>query len=102
MQNQGLSEVTAAMCLGVPGEVVRLYPLQSDGLLEGEVDFGGVRRRVCLACVPEIAVGEYVIVHAGVAIARLDETAARQMLEDLKRLVDVDEELGPEPERVEG
>lgn len=84
------------MCLGVPGEVVRLYePDERDGLLEGEVDFGGIRRRVCLACVPDVRPGAYVIVHAGVAIAQIDEQAARDMLRELERIGELEHELGP-------
>ncbi len=90
------------MCLGVPGEVVRLYePDPRDGLLEGEVDFGGVRRRVCLACVPDVRVGEYVIVHAGVAITRIDEQAAQEMLAELARIGEIEHELGPEGDVLE-
>ena len=63
------------MCLGVPGRVVRW--LNREPLFENaEIDFGGVTRRCAMACVPEAEIGDYVVVHAGVAIARLDPAAA--------------------------
>ena len=71
------------MCLGVPGEVVeRESP--DDELAHGLVEFAGVRRRVCLACVPEARVGDFVIVHAGVAISTLDAAEAGRLFEYLR------------------
>ena len=52
----------------------------------GEVDFGGVSRATNLVFVPEAAVGDYVLVHVGFAIARIDEEVARKTLEDLEAL----------------
>lgn len=73
------------MCLGIPGKVVRW--ISHDALLaSAEVEFGGVRRVCQMACVPEAAEGDYVIVHAGVAISRIDPVAAEKTLEDLARL----------------
>lgn len=71
------------MCLAVPGRVIRHY---GDEAATADVEFGVVTRSVCLACVPEAAVGDYVIVHAGFAIARLDEAAAQRSLELLQEL----------------
>ncbi len=69
------------MCLAVPG---KLISSTGDGLERtGSADFGGVLREVSLAFVPEAALGDYVIVHAGVAIAVLDEDAAAETLEAL-------------------
>jgi hydrogenase expression/formation protein HypC len=67
------------MCLAVPGKIIRIVDEQ--GLRMGEIDFGGVSRKVCLAYVPEAIVGEYAIVHAGFAISRLDEKEATRTLE---------------------
>ena len=80
------------MCLGVPGKIVEAYEV--DGLQMGRVDFGGVLREVCLACVPEAALGEYVIVHVGFAISRLSEQEAQETLATLREIIDLDEELG--------
>ena len=73
------------MCLAVPGKIVSITggePL----FLKGKVDFGGVAREVSLACLPEARVGDYVIVHVGMAISLLDEAEARRTLEDLETL----------------
>lgn len=66
------------MCLGVPG---RIESVSDDrGVPMAIVDFGGVSKRVCLAYLPEAAVGDYAIVHAGFAISRLDEDSAQASL----------------------
>ena len=73
------------MCLAIPGRVVRW--IDTDPLLAvAEVEFGGVTRRCHMACVLEARVGDYVVVHAGVAIAQLDADAAAQSLADLASL----------------
>ena len=70
------------MCLGIPGKVARW--IERDPLLAAaEVEFAGVRRVCQMACVPEAEPGEYVIVHAGVAISRIDPAAAEQTLAEL-------------------
>lgn len=73
------------MCLGVPGQIVQMIP-DVDGLPHGLVEFAGVRRSVCLACVPEAQPGDYVIVHAGLAISRLDAEEAARLLEHLREM----------------
>ena len=72
------------MCLGVPGRVEDVW--EADGTRMGLVDFGGVRRTVCLAYVPEIEVGDWAIVHVGFALTRLDEAAAAETLELLRQM----------------
>jgi hydrogenase expression/formation protein HypC len=75
------------MCLGIPGKVVEI---RDDGPLRmARVDFGGVRKEACLAYVPEVQLGDYVIVHVGFAISRLDEEEAQKTLE-LLRLIDAE------------
>ena len=81
------------MCLAVPGRIVRW--LNRDATFaQAEVEFDGVRRVCHMACVPDAKAGEYVIVHAGVAISRVNETEAQRTLVDLARLneLDADEE----------
>ncbi|MBX7167997.1 MAG: HypC/HybG/HupF family hydrogenase formation chaperone [Pirellulales bacterium] len=69
------------MCLGVPGRVVRW--IDRDPILgRAEIEFEGICRECHMACVPDAEVDDYVIVHAGVAISRMDETAARQAQAD--------------------
>lgn len=75
------------MCLGVPGLVVE-RPSQADELAWGVVEFAGIRRRVCLACVPEAQAGDYVIVHAGVAIDCIDPVEAQRVFVLLAELGD--------------
>jgi hydrogenase expression/formation protein HypC len=72
------------MCLGIPGKVVELF--RDHDVLMGKVDFGGVRKQVCLEFVPEIAVGEYAIVHVGFALSRIDETEAQHIFKLLGEL----------------
>jgi hydrogenase expression/formation protein HypC len=67
------------MCLGVPGKVVRWIE-RTEPFARAEVEFGGVRREVGMDCVADAAEGDYVIVHAGVAIARIDADEARRTL----------------------
>ena len=67
------------MCLGIPGRIVRIVDEQGPRM--GEIDFGGVTRKVCLAYVPEAIVGDYAIVHAGFAIGTVDEEEAARTLE---------------------
>lgn len=69
------------MCLAVPGEIVELDEGDPTELRGGRVSFGGVIRQVCLAYVPEARVGDFVIVHAGFAIARISEQEAREARE---------------------
>jgi len=67
------------MCLGVPGRVIEIS--DENGLARmGKVDFGGVIREVCLTYTPEAKIGDYVIVHAGFAISRLEEEEAQETL----------------------
>ena len=72
------------MCLGVPGRVVSRE--LEDGLLMGRVDFGGVSRKVCLEHVQEVAPGDYVLVHVGFALSRIDAEEARKIFELLHEL----------------
>ncbi|MDX2473568.1 MAG: HypC/HybG/HupF family hydrogenase formation chaperone [Candidatus Krumholzibacteria bacterium] len=82
------------MCLGVPGKITEV----EEGLMRmGVVDFDGSSLKVCLAYVPEAAVGDYVLVHAGFALARLDEEQARETLEILERMSTIN--LEPDSDR---
>jgi hydrogenase expression/formation protein HypC len=69
------------MCLGIPGKVMEIR--DEGGLAMGKVDFGGVRKDACLAYLPELKLGDYVIVHVGFAISRVDEAEALKTLEIL-------------------
>ena len=84
------------MCLGIPGRIV---DIRGDrGLPMGTVDFGGVRREVCLAYVAdEVAVGDYVVVHVGFAISRVDEEEAKRTYDMLREMSLLEGELGVMP-----
>jgi hydrogenase expression/formation protein HypC len=79
------------MCLGVPGRVEEVW--EADGTRMATVDFGGVRKEVCLAYVPDVTVGDYTIVHVGFALTRLDEKSALETLELFKSVGLLDDEL---------
>lgn len=70
------------MCLGVPGRVVRW--IDRDPLFaQAEIEFGGVRRVCHMACAADAEIDDYVIVHAGIAITRIDAAAAERLLAEL-------------------
>ena len=78
------------MCLGIPGRITELR--DDRGLAMGTVDFGGVRREVCLAYVSDqVKTGDYVIVHVGFAISRVDEVEARRTYEALREMSQLEE-----------
>ena len=81
------------MCLGVPGRIIEAQ--DSELMRMGKVDFGGVTREVSLAYVPEASVGDFVIVHAGFAISRVDEEEAQATLDLLVEAGILEEELRP-------
>ena len=66
------------MCLGVPGRVTEIR--LEHGTRMATLDFGGVTKEVCLEITPEVAIGDYAIVHAGFSISRVDEAAALESL----------------------
>jgi hydrogenase expression/formation protein HypC len=78
------------MCLAIPGKVTSITG--EDPLLRsGKVDFGGVLKEVSLAYVPEVKVGDYVIVHVGFALSRVDEAEANQVFEYLREMQELTE-----------
>lgn len=77
------------MCLGVPGLLIERSEPAGE-LAHGLVEFAGVRRQVCLACVPEAVPGDYVIVHAGIAISRVDPVEAERVFAYLREIGDHD------------
>ena len=84
------------MCLAVPGKLIAIHG--GTGIARaGKVDFGGVLREVNLALVPEAQVGEYVVVHVGVALATVDEKEAQQVFAYLREMDELGE-LAEEPE----
>jgi hydrogenase expression/formation protein HypC len=70
------------MCLAVPGKVVEVTN-QAPPFASGVIEFAGVRRNVNLTCVPQVAPGDFVLVHAGIAIAQINAAEADRMLQEL-------------------
>ncbi len=81
------------MCLGVPGRVVDINR-HDVGMQMGRVQFGGIQKQVCLSFLPDIRIGDYVIVHAGFAISQVDEEEAAKTFEILRQMGDL-AELSP-------
>jgi hydrogenase expression/formation protein HypC len=79
------------MCLAVPGQILNTFI--RDQIVMAEVDFGGVRKEVCLEYIPAAQPGDYVIVHVGFAIQRLDEESALQTLASYRSLGLLDQEF---------
>lgn len=73
------------MCLGIPGQVIEW--LDRDPVFgRASIEFDGVRRICHMACVPDAEIGEFVVVHAGIAISRIDADAAERLLDELRQL----------------
>jgi hydrogenase expression/formation protein HypC len=78
------------MCLGIPGRIVEMH--DDRGLAMGVVDFGGIRREVCLQYVAdEVGVGDYAIVHVGFAISKVEEAEAHRTFEVLREMSELQE-----------
>jgi hydrogenase expression/formation protein HypC len=82
------------MCLGIPGRVTDTY--REHDVLMGKVDFGGVLKRVCLEHVPDTRPGEYVLVHVGFALSKIDEAEVGRVFAFLGELNQLGE-LGEPP-----
>lgn len=81
------------MCLAVPGKLVSTFT--EHGVRMGKVDFGGVARAVCVEHVPQAEPGDWVLVHVGFALTRLDEAEARAQLALLRELSALEDEIAP-------
>jgi hydrogenase expression/formation protein HypC len=77
------------VCLAVPGQICALH--DDDGVRLATVDFGGVRKRICVETVPDIALGAWVLVHAGIALQQIDADAAA---ESLRLLAEATSQIG--------
>jgi hydrogenase expression/formation protein HypC len=77
------------MCLAIPGKLLEVE--RGGDVLMGKVDFGGAARRVCLEHVPEAQPGDYVLVHVGFALSRIDEAEAMRVFEFLRSIDQLEE-----------
>jgi hydrogenase expression/formation protein HypC len=83
------------MCLAIPGQIETIF--EQDGLPMAKVNFGGIRRPVCLQYVPDVIAGNYVLVHVGVAIGIIDEVEAQRtylLLQERGELSELTAETG--------
>ena len=81
------------MCLAIPGKIVSINHESDPVLRSGRVNFGGIVKEVNLAYVPEAAVDDYVIVHVGFALSKVDEAEANQVFQYLSQMENIQEEL---------
>jgi hydrogenase expression/formation protein HypC len=84
------------MCLAVPGKIISRQ--DTNGVQMGQVQFGGIVRQACLDFVPEAAVGDYVLVHVGFAISRVDREEAERTYQLLEQMDALQSELPPPEE----
>ena len=87
------------MCLAIPGKVLEIDPVTQPKM--GNVSFGGIQKRVCIEWVPDVKVGDYVLVHVGFALSTIDEQEALETLKLLSEMGDLADELSSEGETPE-
>ena len=88
------------MCLAIPGKLIEISK-NPEGVRMGKANFGGIVKQVCLEYTPEVDLGDYVLVHVGFALSKVDEDVATrtyQLLEDMKQLSELDEPEVPDGE----
>ena len=86
------------MCLAIPGKILDID--RASQPLMGKVSFGGIQKQICLELTPDATIGEYVIVHVGFAISKMDETEALETLKLIEEMENFGDELDPpNPER---
>jgi len=88
------------MCLGIPGKVIKTW--QEHEVLMGKVDFGGVSKSVCLDHVRDVKLGQYVLVHVGFALSKIDEDEAQRVFDFLEKMNQLDELQAGNGEKVGG
>lgn len=79
------------MCLAIPGKIISISRQLDETFRHGKVSFGGIMKEVNLCMVPEAGIGDYVLVHVGVAISTVDEAEAHQTFEYLRQIGELDE-----------
>jgi len=83
------------MCLAIPGKIIEI---QENCMRMGRIDYGGITREACLAYISEPQIGEYVMVHVGFAISKVDPEEAERTYRYLAEMEQLDELAAPEPE----
>ncbi len=83
------------MCLAIPGKIVAFH--ERNGVRMGKIDYGGITRDACLEYIPDAVMGDYVMVHVGFAISKVDEEEAARTYKYLAELDQLAEIEMPEP-----
>ena len=86
------------MCLAIPGKIVEFTDALDDVFRIAKVDYGGIQKEVNMSMLPEAKVGDYVMVHVGVAISIVDEQEAQETAKFLRQMGEFDAELSEEDE----
>jgi hydrogenase expression/formation protein HypC len=86
------------MCLAIPGKICSIYPATDELFRSGKVSFGGIQKEVNLSLVPQANVGDYVLVHVGIAIQVVDEAQAMTTFEYLEVSGETEELYSQAPE----
>ena len=89
------------MCLAIPGKLLSISGQRDETFRQGKVSFGGITKEVNLSMVPDAQVGDYVLVHVGVAISKVDEEEAHKTFEYLKQIGELEELKDKELNEVE-
>jgi hydrogenase expression/formation protein HypC len=87
------------MCLAIPGKLIEISQ-NAEGVRMGKANFGGIVKQVCLEYTPEVEMGDYVLVHVGFALSKVDEAIAARtyrLLEEMKALSELDDPEVEEP-----
>ena len=80
------------MCVAIPGEVIEIK--KDSDFLHGVVSFGGIKKDISLVCTPEVELGDYVLVHVGLAISIVDKDEAARIYRYLEEINEIDEVAG--------
>ena len=86
------------MCLAIPGKLIEISE-NPEGVRMGKANFGGIVKQVCLEYTPEVNTGDYVLVHVGFALSKVDEDVAARtyaLLEEMKQLSELDDPEVPD------
>ncbi len=86
------------MCLAIPGKLIEITE-SPEGVRMGRANFGGIVKQVCLEYTPEVKTGDYILVHVGFALSKVDEDVAARtyaMLEEMKQLEELNDAEEPE------
>lgn len=73
------------MCLAIPGKLIEIAD-DANGVRMGRANFGGIVKQVCLEYTPEVQTGDYVLVHVGFALSKVDEAEAKRTYDALQQL----------------